>query len=422
MGRKDQRRSGADLGAGRGLKILACPAAHRSNRTVIYFDHNATTPLLPEARLAWLEASEKFAGNPSSPHRLGARADTALNEAREKLAAILGCHAAEVIFTSGATESNNTVLHHAARTLPPEAGVWVSAIEHPSVLEPAQFYFRDRLRLIPVSRDGAADLGWLEAELRRARPGLVALMAANNETGALQPWREARELCRAREVPFFCDAAQWVGKMPAGDLGACDWVTGAAHKFGGPRGAGFLKVPANLGIIPLLRGGPQEEARRAGTENVPGALAMVAALEQRTAQIGRGDAEARRKERDAFELAMAGALPGSEVVAAPSPRLWNTVSALMPEADCQQRWVVKLDKMGCAVSTGSACASGKEQASHVLTAMGHAPTAAARALRFSGGWETTATDWAALLEALKSVHQKISPVAEKNLEKKSPPR
>ena len=376
---------------------------------MIYFDHNATTPLLPAARQAWLEATENFIGNPSSPHRLGARADHALGEAREKLAAALGCHATEIIFTSGATESNNTVLHHVARSAPGDSEVWVSAIEHPCVMEAAQFYFGPRLRVIPATRDGVVDLDWLQLELKNTRPALVAIMAANNETGALQPWREALALCREREVPFFCDAAQRIGKLPAAGLGACDWVTGAAHKFGGPRGVGFLKVPAHLNIVPLLRGGPPEESRRAGTENVAGVLAMLGALEVRGQQIVRNEHVPLAAHRMEFESQLLAALPGAQIVSARVPRLWNTVSALMPEADCQQRWVVKLDKLGCAVSTGSACSSGQEQPSQVLRAMGYSAPEAARALRFSAGWETTAADWDALLAALREVHQKIIP-------------
>ena len=382
---------------------------------MIYFDHNATTPLLPEARQAWLEASVKFPGNPSSPHRLGARADTALNEAREKLAAFLGCHATEIVFTSGATESNNTVLHHTARAWTGDAEVWVSAVEHPCVLEPAQFHFGRRVRLMPVTPDGVVQLDWLEQELKRKRPGLVALMAANNETGALQPWQVARELCQERETPFLCDAAQWIGKLPARGLGECDWVTGSAHKFGGPRGVGFLKVPASLSVVPLIRGGPQEELRRAGTENVAGVLAMLAALEIREGQIARGEYGALAAWRDEFERRLPAALPGAEIISGQARRLWNTVSAFMPEADCQQRWVVKLDKLGFAVSTGSACSSGQEEPSHVLRAMGCSAADAGRALRFSAGWETAEEDWNVLLGTLCSVAGNISPGGDKKL-------
>ncbi|HTD68345.1 MAG TPA: cysteine desulfurase family protein [Candidatus Limnocylindria bacterium] len=384
---------------------------------MIYFDHNATAPLLPEARDAWLEASENFVGNPSSPHRLGARADTALQEAREKLAAILGCHATEIIFTSGATESNNTVLNHCARTFPSDAEIWVSAIEHPCVMEPARFHFHHRMRLIPSRHDGVVDLHTFQRELVRARPALVVVMAANNETGALQPWPEMLKICQERHVPFFCDAAQWMGKLPAPGLGECDWLTGAAHKFGGPRGVGFLKVPAPLAIEPLIRGGPQEELRRAGTENVAGVLAMVAALEAREKQIADGEHEKASSAREGFERQLLGSLEGAEVVSIRAPRLWNTVCALMPEADCQHRWVVKLDKLGFAVSTGSACSSGKEEPSHVLRAMSYSGADASRALRFSGGWDTTGKDWTALLNALLATAEKFSPRVDKILEK-----
>src|SRR5204862_5780291 len=150
-------------------------------RLMLYFDHNATTPMLPEAKQAWLDAVEKFIGNPSSPHRLGARADAALSEAREKLARFLGCGALDITWTSGATESNNAVLHHFARTLAADAEVWVPAIEHPCVIESARHHFGRRAREIPVTHSGVADLDWLAHELADRRPGLVAMMAANNE-------------------------------------------------------------------------------------------------------------------------------------------------------------------------------------------------------------------------------------------------
>ena len=359
---------------------------------MIYFDHNATHPVSATARAAWAEAVERFIGNPSSPHRLGARSDAALAQAREKLAGWLGCDPLEIVWTSGATEAANAVLHDA--TLAGMGEVWLSAIEHPCVIEPARRYFPNAHRLIPVTRDGVVNLAWLAEELKRKTPSLVAIMAANNETGVLQPWREALALCRERGVAFFCDAAQWIGKLPVAGLGACDYMTGSAHKIGGPQGVGFLKCPAKL--HPLLTGGPQEEGRRAGTENVAGVLAMVAALEEREAALANGEAVRRLALRVNFEQQLARELPGVEIVGAAADRLWNTVSAVLPEQpDCRQRWVVKLDKLGFAVSTGSACASGKEETSHVLAAMGRAAVAS-RVLRFSSGWETSAADWDAL--------------------------
>jgi len=372
---------------------------------MLYFDHNATTPLSPEAKGAWLQAAEQFPGNPSSPHRVGQRADAALNEARGRLAEILGCEAHEIVWTSGATEASNLVLHHAACTLASDAEVWVSAIEHPCVLAPAKFHFPRRLRLIPAGRDGVTELAWLERELRSRRPGLIAVMAANNETGVLQPWRQAANLCRQAGVPYYCDAAQWLGKLPSDELGAPTFVSGCAHKFGGPKGVGFLKCPANT--QPQLLGGSQEEGRRGGTENVPGVLALVAALEARTTRLRNGEHTAREQWRKKFEAALLASLAGAGIVGAPAPRLWNTVSALMPEADCQQRWVVKLDRLGFAVSTGSACASGKEEPSPVLLAMGVDAADAGRVLRFSSGWETAPADWDDLLAALNKVGAQI---------------
>jgi cysteine desulfurase len=373
---------------------------------MLYFDHNATTPLLPEARAAWLEAAEQFVGNPSSPHRLGQRADRALQEARESLAAILGCDAAEIVWTSGATESNNMVFLHWARSLPAGAEVGVSAIEHPCVLAAGTRFFGERLRRLPVTVSGTLDLDGFRELTRRRRPGAVALMAANNETGVLQPWADVLGLCRELGIPFFCDAAQWLGKLPGRGLGAAEFVSGCAHKFGGPKGVGFLKCPA--GTVPLLVGGAQEEGRRAGTENVPGVLAMLAALEKRERALSAGEHTPRAAWRDRFVKAMLRRLPGSVVVGAGAPRLWNTVSALMPDTDCQQRWVVKLDRLGFAVSTGSACASGKEEPSHVLTAMGLAAHDTGRVLRFSSGWETRESEWDALLAGLIEVQGAVA--------------
>jgi cysteine desulfurase len=383
---------------------------------MLYFDHNATMPLLPEARQAWLDATEKYMGNPSSPHRLGSRADAALQSAREQLAAILGCDAPDIVWTSGATESNNIVLHHFAHTLPAQAEIWISAIEHPCVLNAAAHYFGGRFRHMPVNRAGILDLAWFRQEIAKKRPGLVAVMAANNETGVLQPWREGLAICGEWNIPFFCDAAQWVGKLPARGLGDCDSVSGCAHKFGGPKGVGFLKCAGKGPFKALLLGGAQEAGRRAGTENVAGVLSMMAALEVRERLLAAGEQKPRLVWRQNFERALLEKLPGVQIVGAGTDRLWNTVSALMPEQDSstssRYRWVVKMDKFGYAVSTGSACASGKEQPSHVLAAMGYDAKETDRVLRLSSGWETAQADWDALLEGLLKVRSQMREIAQ----------
>jgi cysteine desulfurase len=359
---------------------------------VLYFDHNATHPVSAVAKRAWLDAVEQYPGNPSSPHRLGQRAETALQQARERLAGFLGCGASGIVFTSGATEAANTVLAQFD-------DVMVSAIEHPCVMEPLR---GKSARLLSSAATGVVSLPRLDGR----RPQLVAVMAANNETGVLQPWREALAVCRGHGVPMLCDAAQWIGRLPAKGLGECDFVTGCAHKFGGPQGVGFLKCPANF--PPLLRGGPQEDGRRAGTENVAGVLAMVAALEEREDAVRGGALRERLEWRAHFEEGLAAAIPGARVLGAGVERLWNTVSVIMPETpDCRRRWVVVMDRLGFAVSTGSACASGKEKPSHVLTAMDVPPADAGRALRFSAGWETSRADWMSLLDGVKAAAREM---------------
>lgn len=371
---------------------------------MIYFDYNATAPVMREAREAWLKVTEDIGGNPSSMHQAGARAGVALADARERLAAFLGCHPLDIVWTSGATEANNTVMHHFAQKLGAHEQVLVSSLEHPCVVESAQHYFGKRAKFIPATRDGVIDLDWLTAELADTRPGLVGIMAANNETGVIQPWREAMAICHQYKVPFFTDAVQWLGKMPAKGLGECDYISGAAHKFGGPRGVGFLKIPHRSHVTPLLLGGKQEGGRRAGTENVPIIAAMMAAFTVREKQMADHLHLLRGVWRDNFERELLRTVPGATIVGAGQPRLWNTVSALMPEGDRKLQWVVKLDRAGFAVSTGSACTTGKEEPSHVLSAMGLKGAQAVRAVRFSGGWETTEADWDALVKAVAKVH------------------
>lgn len=300
------------------------------------------------------------------------------------------------------------MIHHLAQS--GDGEVWVSAVEHPCVLAAARRWLPGRHRLIPVNHGGLVELEWLNDAFRRRRPTAVVVMAANNETGVLQPWREIAAACRHVGAAFVCDAVQWLGRLPAHGLGGCDFVSGCAHKFGGPPGVGFMKCPPDF--HPLVVGGSQEHGRRAGTENLPGVMAMVAALEEREQRLGGVVPVDLLATRDTFIDELIGDLPGLEVLGADSPRLWNTVTALMPPAaDCRRRWVVKLDKLGFAVSTGSACASGKEQPSHVVLAMGRPPDSSDRMLRFSAGWETTPADWADLRQALRTAAVELGAAA-----------
>ncbi len=361
-----------------------------------YFDYNATTPLHPAARAAWLETADQCWENPSSLYRRAGAARQKLEDCREAVADRLGCAAEDIIFLSGATEANNSVMAHAAGG----GAVAISAIEHPSVREPAAHAFREGLLEIPVSAAGVLDLKALEKLLENNPLGLVSVMAANNETGVLQPWEEALALCRRHGVRFHCDAAQWIGKKPVSGLGACDFLTGSAHKFGGPKGVGFLKVPEGGRPFRSLRGGPQEERRRAGTENLPGICAMLAAWE--ALETGLAEKEhAWLEGRRGFEEEILRLLPGVQLVAPRSPRLWNTVLLTVPPPG-NLKWLTRLSALGFSVSTGSACSRGAG-ASEVLRAMGLAESESGQVLRLSGGWDTTREDWLALAQAFVTV-------------------
>lgn len=351
-----------------------------------FFDHNSTTPLNAAAALAWKEAQGASWLNPSSPYRAAAAVRARLAAARERLAAVLETKPERVVFNSGATEGNNRVFELWARQLPAGARVGVSPTEHPSVLEAARHYFKERIDWLPLDANGAVAADRIEYG------GLVALsaMAANNETGVLNPWSQIAADCRAAGIPFHCDASQWLGKLPASGLGACDYLTACAHKFGGPKGTGFLFLPEGGAAVGFQRGGPQEGGHRAGTEDVPSILAMLAALEAAPA----GAAAA----RDAFEAGLLAALPQCEVVGKAAARLWNTSALCLPEFE-NVRWIRALEKRGFLVSTGSACASGKVGASPVLAAMGYSVDVIRRVVRISAGAETKPAAWEGLRAA-----------------------
>lgn len=363
-----------------------------------YFDHNATTALSPAAREAWLRATDKHWHNPSSLYREAGLAAQALESARERLADLLGVEPERVVFTSGASEANNTLFAGLARCLPADGAVVLSAVEHPSVREAARAWLgRGRVAEAPVDDQGVVTPEALKAVLQRHQPALVSIMAANNESGVLQPWEELLPLCREAGVRFHADAAQWTGKLDSAALGACDYLTGSAHKFGGPKGIGFLVVADASESFPLLHGGPQENSRRAGTENYPAIEAMVTALESVTPRLAAVAGE-QAGHRDAFLAAMKQRFDGLRVISEGAPRLWNTALMVMPRHD-NLKWLTRLTRLGFAISTGSACSSGKEGSSVVVQALGATWEELKRVVRVSGGWDTSAQDWQALLEA-----------------------
>lgn len=364
----------------------------------LYFDHNATMPLCAEAKRAWMEANDGCWMNPSSPYRAAAAVHAKMEAARAEIAEMFGVEPKRVVFTSGATEANNAVIRYWAETLSGTAALGLSPTEHPSVFEAAEAFWGERQVQLAVDSDGCIDLAALEARLRAGDLAAVSVMAANNETGVVQPWPQIAELCREAGVPYHCDASQWVGKMPSAGLGDCTFVSACAHKFAGPRGAGFLIMPTPGSACRLLLGGGQENAHRAGTEDVPGILSMLAALraaEPRTAA-----------HRDAFAARVIEQIPGTQVIAGEADRLWNTVALIMPEFG-STRWVRALEKAGCLLSSGSACSTGQVSVSHVLLAMGIDATAAGRVLRVSSGFDTSAEEWQELAEAFLAAHKSL---------------
>lgn len=371
-----------------------------------YFDHNATTPLHPVAREAWLKASDRHWHNPSGLYREAAEAKHMLEEARERLGELLGCEPQRIVFTSGATEANNAVLRMLAAKLPGDSTVLTTCMEHPSVQVPLRATFGKRVREVPSLPDTSLDWEAFTAALQSQRPALATFMAANNECGTLLPWQETGMACREAGVRFHCDATQWLGKMPGAQLGQwCDYITGSAHKFGGPKGVGFLVLSSEDEALSFLTGGPQEEGRRAGTENYPSIEAMVTVLEMHTSKL-ESAVPAQAGFREAFEDKVCKAIPGTKIVGQAAPRLWNTSMLILPRHD-HRKWLARLSQQGFAVSTGSACSAGHDGASQVLQAIGATQEEMKRVLRISAGWETAEEEWHGLADAMLRVRDSL---------------
>ena len=368
----------------------------------VYLDWNATTPLRPQARDA-MAAVWDIAGNPSSVHAEGRQARKLMEDARTRVAGAVGALSRNVVFTSGGTEANALALAPGLRrgsNLPAERLV-VSAIEHASVLAGGRFP-PQAIETVGVTRYGLVDLDRLRAALGDRPPALVSLMLANNETGALQPVAEAAEIVHAAGGLLHVDAIQAFGKISFDikTIGA-DLVTLSAHKIGGPKGVGAVVLAEGvLGFEPLLRGGGQELGRRAGTENVAGIAGFGGAV--RAAMAGL-DNDAIRLENLQNRLEK-GLRDTPEVIifADNVPRLPNTTLFSVPGLKAETA-VIGFDLAGVAVSSGSACSSGKVQPSHVLEAMGFGPELAQGAVRLSLGWSTSEADVDRCLEAWRKL-------------------
>jgi cysteine desulfurase len=374
-----------------------------------YFDHNATTPLRPKARGAWLRAQDEAWANPASPHRAGTRVKLRLQAAREKLAGVLSVEADRIVFTGGATEGAEAAVRANAAALPADAAFAISPTEHPAVREAVERHVEARRRVsLPVSSAGVVSPAAVASALA-AGARAVAVMAANNETGVLQPWAEIAGLVRAAGATLVCDATQWFGKLPADGFGAADWVLGSAHKFGGPKGVGFLLRPAEGQDLVLRPGGGQQRGHRGGTEDWPGVAALVAAL----GEAERGEVwqeQERLRWRGDFEAAVREAVPGVRILGEETERLWNTVTLLLPWGE-GERWVTRLDRRGFETSTGAACSTNRRGPASGLAALGLTPEETRRVVRCSAGWATTPEEWRALAQAFAEVGPEVIPPA-----------
>ena len=362
----------------------------------IYLDYNATAPVKPAVADAVAETM-LLAGNPSSVHGFGRDVRKRIEDARERIAALLGCAPPELVFTAGGTEANNTALRGAGRR-----ALIVSAIEHPAVLRTAEAC-ADTLAVLPVDGEGVLEAGALDAALAaHGADALVSVMLANNETGAIQPVAEIAARAHAAGALVHCDAVQAPGRIPVSfaALGV-DMMSIAAHKFAGPKGIGALVVRAGLDIAPLVTGGGQERGLRGGTENAAGIAGFGAAAALAADDLARAGEIASMPSR--MEARLRETEPGVAIFSAGAPRLPNTSCLTMPGVQSETQ-VMGLDLAGVAVSAGSACSSGKVEASHVLRALGASDAVGGCAIRVSMGWATTESEIERFLGAWRALY------------------
>jgi len=371
----------------------------------VYLDHNATTPLheaVYEGMQSWMRS---VVGNPSSLHRFGRLQRDAIEHAREQVAALVDAHPEQVIFTSGGTESNNLLIKGLVAATDAKR-IAVSAIEHMSVLEPAAHTALDCVvDSIPANSAGYISMDTLEQTLH-ADTALVSVMAANNETGVIQDVAKLAACGKNNGAWFHTDASQAAGKIAVSyRQWGVDAMTLSAHKFYGPLGAGALIVNRRLPLLAQQHGGSQEHGLRAGTENVPAIVGFGIAAELAQKQLGQR-AEVMLALRTRLETALA-RIPAVTVFAQQSNRLPNTVQFGVAGFD-GETLLMQLDRAGFAVSSGSACTSGKTEPSHVLNAMGVADELALAAVRVSFGRDNTSSDVDAFVQALSGIVDRMS--------------
>ncbi|MGB0589282.1 MAG: cysteine desulfurase family protein [Myxococcota bacterium] len=380
----------------------------------IYLDHNATSPLRPSARAAMGRLADVDFGNPSSVHLEGRAARKLLERARDAVAEALGAQRGEVVLTSSATEANNMAVKGAAWTMASQGrpSVAMSAIEHPSVLAPGHWLAEvapsTRALTIPVDARGLVSPEALDSVLGDD-VGLVSVIAANNETGALAPIPQLAEIVHAHGALFHVDAAQAVGRIPVDvDAWGVDLLTLSSHKLGGPRGAGGLWVRQGLELVPLFHGGHQERNRRGGTEDVVAVVGFGAVC----AEASEGLAQERARLTTLRDRLWSGldALGGVIRIGDPEHTLPNTLCAAFEGVEAETL-LMALDIAGVSVSAGSACTAGSLEPSHVLLAMGIEDSVARSAVRFSLGWSSSLGDIEGALSRLPELIERAREVA-----------
>ena len=379
---------------------------------MIYLDYNATTPLCDAARDAMLPYLGRHFGNPSSVHAAGREARAAIDNARDKLGALLHATPGEIIFTGGATESCNLAVLGLARSSASGGGHIISnKAEHHAVLHPIEHLEQHggfEVTWLNVSESGMVDLDQL-ADSIRPDTRLVSIMTANNETGVTQPMREISHICRERRVLLHSDMVQAFGKTDV-DVSLVDVASFAAHKFYGPKGTGFLCLRSGLPIQPIMFGGAHENQRRPGTENVAGIAGMAAAAEW-ILRDSETEQERRAQLRDQLWRNIADVFPNAQQNVDPDHRLANTLNASFIGVD-SETMLMALDLEGICASSGSACMVGSVRASHVLLAMGLPMERARSAIRLSLGKWTTAEEIAAVGDALDRIAKRTKDARE----------
>src|SRR5215470_14774584 len=375
---------------------------------MIYLDYNATTPLCDAARDAMLPYLDRHFGNPSSVHAAGRETRAAIDNARDKLAALLRVKPHELIFTGGGTESCNlAVLGLTRRSSSPGGHIISSKAEHHAVLNAVEHLEKREgfeVTWLSVSRDGIIDLDQLAGAIR-PETRLVSIMTANNETGVIQPMREISSICRERGVLLHSDIVQSFGKIET-DLSLVDAASFAAHKFYGPKGVGFLFLRSGLSIQPIMFGGAHENERRPGTENVAAIVGMATATEW-TLRGREQEQEREARLRDELWARIEQNVPDAKQNGANPPRLANTLNVSLLGIDSEML-LIALDLEGICASSGSACMVGSVVASHVLLAMGLPMERARSAVRLSLGKPTTAEEIAATGKIVGEIVDRVS--------------